>query len=80
MTEKIETQFELLIRKTLNISESVTLAGARYGSPPNWDSIRHVELFIALQKKFKVKFSTDEIVNLNSYEELRAAFLGKVNR
>ena len=80
MTDKTKIEFELLIRNTLNLQDSVNLTEVRYGSPPNWDSIRHVELFIALQNKFRVTFSTDEIVNLNSYTALREVLLQKVKR
>ncbi len=40
---------------------------------PQWDSIRHAELIIAIQNKFKIKFSVKDIVhlkNLKQFEKL----------
>lgn len=67
-----------LVCKILNIDPSSDLSVLRYGQPANWDSIRHVELFIALQKEFKIYFLADEIVRLNTYKELQKAVRLKV--
>lgn len=78
MKKELLQKFNQLIYKTLNLSPQFDLTNARYGSPTNWDSIRHVELFIALQKEFKLSFSVDEIAQLNTYPMLLCAFLKKM--
>lgn len=78
MKETYELRFVQLIRKTLNLSPVFNLSPMCYGNPANWDSIRHVEIFIALQKEFKLSFSADEIIKLNTYTALRASFLKKI--
>jgi acyl carrier protein len=35
-----------------------------------WDSLRHVELILAVQKAFKVRFSAADIANLKNVGEL----------
>ncbi len=35
-----------------------------------WDSMAHVNLIIKIEKKFKVKFKTDEIFKLNSVKKI----------
>ncbi len=37
---------------------------------PEWDSLRHVELILAVQKAFKVRFSAADIANLKNVGEL----------
>ena len=32
-----------------------------------WDSLRHINLIMALEEEFKIKFSQDEISTLTSY-------------
>lgn len=76
---EIEKNFEKTVRTVFNLTEDVNLQTLRYGSSSNWDSIRHIELFIKLQRIFKVSFSTDEIVRIENYEMLKRTFLQKVS-
>lgn len=38
------------------------------GSIENWDSIRHMNLIVALEEEFGFEFSDDEITDLLSYK------------
>ena len=78
MTPDLQSRFEAVVRKSLNLKADASLNQAKYGSPPNWDSIRHVELFIILQQKFGVAFSADEIVGIQTFEQLQTAFALKI--
>lgn len=75
----LEMNFEKTVRKVFNLTDDVNLQTLRYGSSSNWDSIRHIELFIKLKKVFNVSFSTDEIVGIDNYEMLRRTLLQKVS-
>jgi acyl-CoA synthetase (AMP-forming)/AMP-acid ligase II/acyl carrier protein len=75
----IEKNFEKTVRKVFNLTDDVNLQTLSYGSSSNWDSIRHIELFIKIKKIFNVSFSTDEIVGIENYETLRRTFLQKVS-
>lgn len=35
----------------------------------DWDSLTHIQLLLAAEKKFKVKFTTDEILKLKNVGE-----------
>lgn len=37
-----------------------------------WDSLRHIQLILAVQKAFKIKFSAADTANLNNVGELAA--------
>lgn len=73
-------KFDKLFIKTMNLPASHDLSTIKYGQPPNWDSIRHVEMFIYLKRDFGVDFSAQEIVQLNTYLLLKEAFIAKVEK
>jgi acyl carrier protein len=41
-------------------------------SHPEWDSVTHLNLILALEAEFEVRFATAEIPTLNSVGKLRA--------
>ena len=36
----------------------------------NWDSLNHIDLIVAIEKKFKVKFTIREVASLKTVGEL----------
>lgn len=46
---------------------------------PNWDSINQIEIIVALEKKYKIKFSQSEISKLNNYSNILKILKKKVN-
>lgn len=43
----------------------------------NWDSMRHVELVIAVEEAFGITFSTTEVMSINSMKGFRTALSAK---
>ena len=43
----------------------------------SWDSLRHVELIIEVESKYKVSFSTTEIFAMTSFQGFRDALTRK---
>lgn len=80
MKSEILQKFEQLFIKTMNLPPTTDLSSVKYGSPSNWDSIRHVEIFIYLKRDFNIDFLAQEIVQLNTYELLKTAFIKKVEK
>ena len=37
---------------------------------PNWDSLNQMNLIVALEEEFNVRFEDDEIVELTSFESI----------
>jgi acyl carrier protein len=37
------------------------------GSLANWDSVRHLSLVVSLEEEFEVRFSDDQIADMQSY-------------
>jgi acyl carrier protein len=44
------------------------LAGMRFNSSVEWDSVAHMELIASLENSFNIMLEMDDIVDLNSYE------------
>ena len=38
----------------------------------NWDSLSHIDLIVAVERQFKVKFTTAEVTSLKNVGELAA--------
>jgi acyl carrier protein len=37
------------------------------GSLANWDSVRHLSLIVSLEEEFEIRFSDDQIADMQSY-------------
>lgn len=44
---------------------------------PGWDSLKHIEIMLALEEELEVEFSEDELVQLNSMDKIIEAVLEK---
>ena len=45
----------------------------------DWDSLTHIQLVVAIEKKFKIKFTTAEVVSYNNVGEMCQAVMQKMN-
>lgn len=68
--EEIKSQLRDLFRKVFG-DESLELTEAMTaGDVPGWDSLNHISLIVAVEKKFKVSLTTKEVASLNNVGEL----------
>jgi acyl carrier protein len=51
--------------KEKNIKENINFKNQK-----NWDSLNHVKLIMAVESKFKIKFSPEEHMYLNSFKKI----------
>jgi acyl carrier protein len=66
---------ESLDNDALDLTESTTARDVE-----GWDSITHVLIVVAVEKKFKVKFTAGEIQKLSNIGELAALIRSKQAR
>lgn len=60
--ERMQKVFrDILDLPNLNLGRSTSTSEV-----DQWDSISHINLIIALEKEFRIKFKTSEIVKLNN--------------
>lgn len=52
--------------EALNIDISSVTDDLKYQSIPQWDSISHMVLISAIEEKFNVSISTDDVIDMNS--------------
>jgi len=52
-----------IIKKTLDNQYIDITTETKASDIPEWDSLNHVYLVVAIEKKFKVKFSSYEIIS-----------------
>lgn len=44
-----------------------------------WDSLKHVTLIVAVEVKFKIKFTSREVISIKRHKDLEDLILGKLN-
>jgi acyl carrier protein len=66
--KKIEKELEIEFNKIFK-RKKFTLLG-KLGDFNEWDSINHIHLLISLEKKFKIKFSVSQMLELKSIKEM----------
>ncbi|RHW65155.1 acyl carrier protein [Clostridium botulinum] len=60
-----------IIKQVLNISEEQITDDLSYQSIPEWDSLNHVSLIIALEKAFDVTIGEELLLKLTSVAAIR---------
>ncbi len=65
---------EVFDNPTLNLREEMTAADVE-----NWDSLNHIDLIVAVERKFKIKFTTREVTGLKTVGDLAELTATKVS-
>ena len=69
-----------LIQNTLGKKVKITLK-SNMNNVENWDSLTHVQLVTALEKKFKIKVSPEEGIDaFNNFKELTSFVQKKISK
>ncbi len=64
-TKLTEVFRQVFFQPALEIGEEMTAANVK-----NWDSLNHVTMIYAVEKTFRIKFSTREVQSLQNIGEL----------
>jgi acyl carrier protein len=62
-----------ILRDVLEDPDLVIPGDTTAGAEPGWDSMQHIQILIAVEKKFQVKFSLREMDRLRCVGDLAAA-------
>jgi acyl carrier protein len=65
--DEIEKELKDLLG--LILSEPVTASTSR-ANQPGWDSLKHMQIVFAIEERFEVRFSEEEIPQLDSFDKL----------
>lgn len=74
-TEKIKAVMAVVFE----IDSDKIIEDSTPGSIENWDSIRHMNLIVALEEEFEISFSDDEITDLISYRLIESIVSDKTS-
>ena len=61
---------ENVLKIVFSIDENSIHEDLKAGAIEEWDSLGHLKFFLAIENRFKVKFSTEEITNAPSIKEI----------
>jgi acyl carrier protein len=62
---KVQNIFERIFKKKINEFEKL-----EFNKTKNWDSLKHIQLIISLEKEFNIKITTSEVEKLTSYKKI----------
>ena len=61
------------VSRTFDLDPSQISAQTAPNNTPAWDSVGHLNLILELEEVFQIRFSSDEIPEVNSVERLQEA-------
>ena len=72
MNKNIEKELKKIISKLFSCPENkiIPTSGPIKGDIEKWDSFGNLELILLVEKKMKIKFSSNQINQINNYKKL----------
>jgi acyl carrier protein len=70
--EEILQRLQPIFHDVLDDDSLVITPASNATNTPNWDSLSHVNLIVAVQQEFKVKFALGELQDLKNVGDLIA--------
>jgi acyl carrier protein len=68
-----------VFRDTLDNDDIVLTPETTADDIEEWDSLSHIQLIVALEKKFKIKFTTAEITSYKNVGQLAESIVKKLS-
>ena len=75
--QKTSNNLATFVRDFLKLPADYDLGEAALGETPGWDSLRHLELILALEKEFTVSFTSGEIEKTHLFATLERVWVEK---
>lgn len=75
--QEILLQVEEIFRDVLDNEEIVLADATTANDVEDWDSLTHIQLIVAIEKHFKIKFTSREILSWNNVGEMVDCILSK---
>tara|TARA_B100001093_G_C25926268_1_gene634880 strand:+ start:69 stop:308 length:240 start_codon:yes stop_codon:yes gene_type:complete len=68
--QKLKSIFEKNLNQKIQNIENIKL-----GKTKNWDSLRHIQIMINIEKEFNIKINTSEVAKLNDFIKIKEYLL-----
>jgi len=66
-----------LIADVLRIEEECVTPATAIHATPGWDSLKHIELVVAIEQTFRIELTEDEIVAMRSVQKIHEILQGR---
>lgn len=76
--EALLEQIQIIFRDVLDDEEIVLSEETTAEDVEGWDSLTHIQLIVAIEKQFKIKFTSREILSWKNVGELVACLEAKL--
>ena len=77
--EKILSEVNIIFREVLENDKLVIKEETTGDEVEEWDSLTHLQIVIAIEKHFKIRFTASEIINFNNVGEMCDGILVKLS-
>lgn len=67
---EILAEVQDIFRDILDNEEIVLTPQSSADDVEDWDSLSHIQLIVAIEKKFKIKFTSQEILSWSNVQEM----------
>lgn len=67
----MERELESIIAEVLEIPVDQIDDSSTMENIDSWDSLRHMELVLAIEQRFKVEFTAEELLELSGVKEIK---------
>jgi acyl carrier protein len=76
---EILNEVNLIFQEVLDDQNIIINYDSSSENVDDWDSLAHIQLIVAIEKKFKVKFTAKEMVEWKNVGEMIENILNKIN-
>ena len=80
MTDDVHDRLQRVMRDVFDDDALVARDQMSAADVPDWDSLAHVSLVVAVEKEFKVRFAAHEVSSLRDVGELKTLIRSKLAR
>lgn len=73
----MDKKLKKIFAKIIGVKETSIKSNTSPKNTKKWDSLAHMNLIMALEKQFKIKFTDDEITEMLTYELIKEIIKNK---
>ena len=73
----MDKKLKKIFAKIIGVKETSIKSSTSPKNTKKWDSLAHMNLIMALEKQFKIKFTDDEITEMLTYELIKEIIKNK---
>lgn len=78
--EKVYIRLNNVFREVFD-DESISVSDNTTSSDiEDWDSLEHINLIVAVEQEFKIKFNMNEVIHMNNVGDMVDIIISKINK